>query len=84
MPGRQGQRPEYQEAASACRSPRAGGREGAFSAQGTRVLKQPRLCLSLRTPSRSEGLLRAGRAREARGEEEEEGEGDRETEKVKS
>lgn len=29
--------------------------EGAFSAQGTRLLKQPRLCLSRRTPS--QGLL---------------------------
>ena len=59
VPGRQGQRPEYQEAGSGerrligccCRE------GGALSAQGTRVLKQPRLCLRRRAPSRSDGLL---------------------------
>lgn len=54
VPGRQGQRPEYQEVESVCW--RLSGWSGAFSAQGTSVLKQPRLCLSLRTPSRSKGL----------------------------
>ena len=58
MPGRQGQRPEYQEAGlGVCRPKGLRGDEGAFSAQGTSVLKQPRLCLSPRTHSRSEGLL---------------------------
>ncbi|KAK0138108.1 Trichoplein keratin filament-binding protein [Merluccius polli] len=59
VPGRQGQRPEYQEAGSGerrliaccCRE------GGALSAQGTRVLKQPRLCLRRRAPSRSDGLF---------------------------
>lgn len=61
VPGRQGQRPEYQEEGSGGR--RLSGWRGvaAFSAQGTRVLKHPRLCLSRRAPSRSHGLL--GRAR---------------------
>lgn len=60
VPGRQGQRPEYQEEGSGGR--RLSGWRGvaAFSAQGTRVLKQPRLCLSRRAPSRSHGLLRGG------------------------
>lgn len=61
VPGRQGQKPEYQEVGSGDR--RLSGRrgEGAFSAQGTRVLKHPRLCLSRRTPSRSHGLCTGAR-----------------------
>ena len=55
MPGRQGQRPEYQEAGPGCWMVR--GCRGALSAQGTSVLKQPRLCLSLSMPARSNGLL---------------------------
>lgn len=60
VPGRQGQRPEYQEEGSGGR--RLSGWRGAaaFSAQGTRVLKHPRLCLSRRAPSRSHGLLGKG------------------------
>lgn len=57
VPVRQGQRPEYQEAGllglagwGALR-PRDCMGDGGLSAQGTRVLKQPRLCLSLRTLS---------------------------------
>lgn len=62
VPGRQGQRPEYQEEGSGAR--RLSGWRGvaAFSAQGTRVLKHPRLCLRRRAPSRSHGLLRMGGA----------------------
>lgn len=61
VPGRQGQRPEYQEEGSG--GLRLSGWRGlaAFSAQGTRVLKHPRLCLSRRAPSRSHGLLGGGR-----------------------
>lgn len=56
VPGRQGQRlVEYREAGSREHRLRGCTGEGAFSAQGTRVLKQPRLCLSRRTPS--QGLL---------------------------
>lgn len=55
MPGRQGQRPEYQEAGPGCWMVR--GCRGALSAQGTSVLKQPRLCLSFSMPARSNGLL---------------------------
>lgn len=55
VPGRQGQRPEYQEAGLGCWMFR--GCRGALSAQGTGVLKQPRLCLSLSVPARSNGLL---------------------------
>lgn len=67
VPGRQGQRPEYQEEGSGGR--RLSGWRGvaAFSAQGTRVLKQPRLCLSRRAPSRSHGLLRGGRGEVGQG-----------------
>lgn len=57
MPVRQGQRPEYQEAGllglagwGALR-PRDCMGDGGLSAHGTSVLKQPRLCLSLRTLS---------------------------------
>lgn len=57
VPVRQGQRPEYQEAGllglagwGALR-PRDCMGDGGLSAQGTSVLKQPRLCLSLRTLS---------------------------------
>lgn len=57
VPGRQGQRPEYQEVGSGDRRLSGWRGVGAFSAQGTRVLKHPRLCLSRRTPSRSHGLL---------------------------
>lgn len=55
VPGRQGQRPEYQEAGPGCWMVR--GCRGALSAQGTSVLKQPRLCLSLSMLARSNGLL---------------------------
>ena len=56
MPKKQGQRPvKYQAAGSRERRLRGCRGEGAFSAQGTRLLKQPRLCLSRRTPS--QGLL---------------------------
>lgn len=57
VPGRQGQRPEYQEEGSGGRRLSGWRGVGAFSVQGTRVLKHPRLCLSRRTPSRSHGLL---------------------------
>lgn len=67
VPGRQGQRPEYQEEGSGGRRLSGWRGVGAFSAQGTRVLKHPRLCLSRRTPSRSHGLL-AGRGGAGRGE----------------
>lgn len=60
VPGRQGQRPEYQEVGSGDRRLSGWRVEGAFSAQGTSVLKHPRLCLSRRTPSRSHGLLVGG------------------------
>lgn len=60
VPGRQGQRPEYQEVGSGDRRLSGWRGGGAFSAQGTRVLKHPRLCLSRRTPSRSHGLLTGG------------------------
>ncbi len=57
VPVRQGQRPEYQEAGllglagwGALRPSDCMG-DGGLSAQGTSVLKQPRLCLSLRTLS---------------------------------
>ncbi len=57
VPVRQGQRPEYQEAGllglavwGALRPSGCMG-DGGLSAQGTSVLKQPRLCLSLRTLS---------------------------------
>lgn len=63
VPGRQGQRPEYQEEGSGGRRLRAWRGVAAFSAQGTRVLKHPRLCLSRRAPSRSHGLLGRARAR---------------------
>lgn len=57
VPGRQGQRPEYQEVGSGEPRP-SSWREGVgFSAQGTKVLKHPKLCLSRRTPSRSHDLL---------------------------
>lgn len=52
MPGRQGQRPEYQEAGPGCWLVR--GCRAARSAPGTRA---PRLCLSWDVPPRSEGLL---------------------------
>lgn len=58
VPGRQGQRPEYQEVGSGDRRLSGSRGGGAFSAQGTRVLKHPRLCLSRRTPSRSHGLCK--------------------------
>lgn len=64
VPGRQGQRPEYQEEGSGDRRLSGWRGEGAFSAQGTRVLKHPRLCLSLRTPSRSHGLFAGGEGRQ--------------------
>lgn len=62
MPGRQGQRPEYQEVGSGDRRLSGCRGGGGFSAQGTSVLKHPRLCLSRRTPSRSHGLRGAGDA----------------------
>lgn len=55
VPGRQGQRPEYQEVGSGCWMVK--GCRGALSAQGTSVLKQPRLCLSLSVLARSNGLF---------------------------
>lgn len=62
MPGRQGQRPEYQEAGSGGRRPSGCMGGGALSAQGTSVLKHPRLCLRRRTPSlRSHGLFQRHR-----------------------
>lgn len=61
VPGRQGQRPEYQEVGSGDRRLSGWRGGGGFSAQGTRVLKHPRLCLSRRTPSRSHGLLTGAR-----------------------
>lgn len=55
VPGRQGQRPEYQEAGAGC-----GLLRGALLAQGTSVLQQPRLCLSLSVLTRPNGLLARG------------------------
>lgn len=67
VPGRQGQRPEYQEAGSGDRRLSGCRGGGAFSAQGTSVLKHPRLCLRRRAPSlRSHGLFHRWEGREER------------------
>lgn len=65
VPGRQGQRPEYQEAGPGCWLVR--GCRGARSAPGTRV---PRLCVSWDVPPCSKGLPSPWSTGKGRGESE--------------